>query len=97
MNWDALGAIGEIVGAIAVVLSLLYLAVQVKLVRETTDRNTRQMRNTGIRELSPVDIGNAVIFAVQAPAHVNISTIEVQPLEQAYGGLNTDPVARISG
>lgn len=26
MNWDAIGAIGEIVGALAVVLSLIYLA-----------------------------------------------------------------------
>lgn len=30
MNWDAIGAIGEIVGAFAVVLSLVYLAVQVR-------------------------------------------------------------------
>ncbi len=30
MNWDALGAIGEFVGAIAVVISVLYLAWQVR-------------------------------------------------------------------
>ena len=30
MNWDALGAIAELVGALAVVASLLYLAVQVR-------------------------------------------------------------------
>lgn len=30
MNWDAIGAIGEVVGAIAVVVSLIYLAVQIK-------------------------------------------------------------------
>jgi hypothetical protein len=30
MNWDAIGAAGEIFGAIAVVVSLLYLATQVK-------------------------------------------------------------------
>jgi hypothetical protein len=28
MNWDAIGAIGEIVGAIAVVATLVYLSVQ---------------------------------------------------------------------
>ena len=28
MNWDAIGAIGEIVGATAVVISLIYLAIQ---------------------------------------------------------------------
>lgn len=30
MNWDAIGAIGEIVGAFAVVVSLLYLAIQLR-------------------------------------------------------------------
>ncbi len=30
MNWDALGAIGELVGAAAVVLTLGYLAVQIR-------------------------------------------------------------------
>jgi len=29
MNWDAIGAIGEVIGAMAVVLSLIYLATQV--------------------------------------------------------------------
>ena len=30
MNWDAIGAIGEIVGALAVVVSLVYLASQIR-------------------------------------------------------------------
>jgi len=30
MNWEALGAIGEIVGAVAVVVTLVYLAVQIR-------------------------------------------------------------------
>ena len=30
MNWDAIGAIGEIIGAIAVVASLIYLSVQIR-------------------------------------------------------------------
>ena len=30
MNWDAIGAIGEILGAIAVFVSLAYLAIQIK-------------------------------------------------------------------
>ena len=31
MNWDAIGAIGEILGAAAVVASLAYLAIQIRL------------------------------------------------------------------
>ena len=30
MNWDAIGAIGEIIGAAAVVVSLIYLATQIR-------------------------------------------------------------------
>ena len=34
MNWDALGAIGEIVGAVAVLVTLIYLALQVRQARK---------------------------------------------------------------
>jgi len=30
MNWEALGAIGELVGAVSVLLTLIYLARQIK-------------------------------------------------------------------
>ena len=30
MNWDAIGAIGEIIGAIAVIATLLFLAIQIR-------------------------------------------------------------------
>lgn len=30
MNWDAIGAIGEVIGALAVVLTLAYLAIQIR-------------------------------------------------------------------
>ena len=30
MNWEAIGAIGEVVGAVAVIVSILYLAAQVR-------------------------------------------------------------------
>jgi len=36
MNWEAIGAIGELIGAAAVVVTLIYLAVQIR-------QNTRQI------------------------------------------------------
>ena len=45
MNWEAIGAIGEIVGALAVVLTLGYLANQVRHAKEAaadTNRLERQ-------------------------------------------------------
>lgn len=45
-----------------------------------------------IRELDPEDIAGAIRFAVEAPAHVNVSMIELQPVEQSFGGAFFDPV-----
>ena len=33
MNWDAIGAIGELVGSLAVLITLIYVAVQVRQVK----------------------------------------------------------------
>ncbi|NIW71825.1 hypothetical protein GWN15_23610 [candidate division KSB1 bacterium] len=42
MSWEALGAIGELLGAAAVVVSLAYLGVQVKATRETNKQAVLQ-------------------------------------------------------
>lgn len=57
------------------------------------DRLT-QLGQTGITELRPVDIADAILFAVDAPAHVNVATIELLPVEQAVGGTRIEPIAR---
>ena len=44
MNWDMLGNLGEFIGAVGVVLSLLLVARQMKLGMEQTRRNTRSVR-----------------------------------------------------
>ena len=44
MNWEALGAIGEIVGAIAVVLTVGYLAVQIRQNTQQITENVRSLR-----------------------------------------------------
>jgi formate/nitrite transporter FocA (FNT family) len=45
MNWEAIAAIGEIVGAIAVVVSLVYLALQIRT-------QNKQAKLTAIHEMS---------------------------------------------
>ena len=42
MNWDAIGAIAELLGAVGVIASLVYLATQIRHSREQTERNTRE-------------------------------------------------------
>ena len=34
MNWEAIGAIGDFVGALAVIITLAYLAIQVRHARD---------------------------------------------------------------
>ena len=43
MNWDATSAIAEVIGVIAVVLSLIYVGIQVR-------QNTMQLRQDNLRE-----------------------------------------------
>lgn len=45
MNWEAVGAIAELLGAVAVVVSLLYVATQVR-------ESTRQARRDATRDLA---------------------------------------------
>ena len=51
MNWEAIGAVGEILGAIAVVVTLLYLARQTKASGRATVSASRSASAVAISEL----------------------------------------------
>ena len=53
------------------------------------------MGATGISELQPEDIVSAILFALKAPLHVNISTIELLPTEQTVGGVTATPISKL--
>jgi len=56
MNWDAIGAIAESVGALGVIVSLIYLALQVR-------QNTKQVRLSRVQETSStLQDGFAVLY-----------------------------------
>ena len=42
MNWDAIGAFGEILGAVAVLLTLIYLATQIRQTNDISRFDTTQ-------------------------------------------------------
>ncbi len=46
----------------------------------------------GLKLLSPKDIADNILYAIKAPAHVNISLIEVTPTEQSPGGVSIKKV-----
>ena len=45
MNWDAIGAVAELLGAIGVIISLIYLAGQIR-------RNTRAQKRTNLGDIA---------------------------------------------
>ncbi len=47
---------------------------------------------TNIRELQPQDVANSVLYAITAPAYVNIATIEILPTDQVAGGVRMVPL-----
>lgn len=51
MNWDALGAVAESLGALGVIATLIYLAIQVKHSKKATEANTRQIRGQAFVQL----------------------------------------------
>lgn len=56
MNWDAIGAIGEIIGASAVVVSLVYLALQIR-------SQNIQAKLSALREMSRELRATTAMFA----------------------------------
>jgi hypothetical protein len=55
MNWEAVSAIGEVLGAVAVVITLIYLSIQV--------RQNSQLAKATLRE-NRTDSSQKVIFAI---------------------------------
>ena len=49
MNWDAIGAVGEITGVLVLVLSLVYVGIQIR-------QNTRAMRYQAGQNLTDMQV-----------------------------------------
>ncbi len=58
----------------------------------TDDRIRARFRNSRITVLTADDIAQTIVFALEAPLHVNVSLLEVTPTEQAFGGVYVDPM-----
>ena len=61
MNWEAIGAVGEILGAAAVVVTLLYLAVQVRHNTLATTSSTQQTHLDAWNAMSTLIIENSEV------------------------------------
>ena len=61
MNWEAISAIGEITGALAVVLTLGYFGIQIRAAREAAADTNRLHRSNGVREIILASIASPEI------------------------------------
>ncbi len=61
MNWDAIGAIGEVLGAAGVILTLLYLAVQIRQSTKATNAASRDATTGHILSFFELGLDNQVI------------------------------------
>ena len=63
MNWDAISAISEAVGVVAIVISLLYLAFQIKFARLAAADTSRTARAIGVREIDLTMVNSSELRA----------------------------------
>ncbi len=63
MNWEAFGAIAEMVGGIAVLVTLVYLALQVRQNSVLLEQNTKTARQAILRSQTDRYIANCHFMA----------------------------------
>jgi hypothetical protein len=51
MNWEAVGAVGEIIGSLAVVVTLGFLIAQIRQSKDATERNTKAVESASLQEV----------------------------------------------
>ncbi len=74
MNWEAIGAMGEVGGAIAVVATLGYLAAQIR-------QNTRTMHSATTQEATSTAGNNLILMALDSDfAEIMCRSNDAQPL-----------------
>ena len=66
MNWEAIGAISEIIGAIAVVVTLIYLAVQVRQNSEIQAADVRATNFFGMADTWRIGAESPELSAILA-------------------------------
>ena len=79
MNWEAIGAIGEIFGAAAVVISLVYLATQIRVSNKAARQGAMQeLQNLNSQALSQISSNteNARIWAMGGMNDADLSDYE---------------------
>ena len=86
MNWEAIGAIGEILGALAVICTLVYLAVQIKQNSNMMKANIKEQRATATQIQIQRQIDLAPIMAKTISGE-KLSPVELIQLKSLFRGV----------
>jgi hypothetical protein len=69
MNWEAMGAVGEILGATVVFITLDYLAIQVRYAKLAAADANRLARARGVNDMQLAQLANRDAFLAAAKAN----------------------------
>ena len=78
MNWDAISAISQLVGSLAVVLSVLYLAVQVHQSTRVAKLAMQDAAATALRDVTKPLMENAELERIWRVGLEDISALSVE-------------------
>jgi hypothetical protein len=80
MNWDAIGAIAELLGAIGVIASLVYLATQIRQSREQMRASTAQQFQSQVMATAQAGARDPELFQLLRRGSANIDQLDEDEL-----------------
>jgi hypothetical protein len=96
MNWDAVGAIGEVLGSIAVFATLGYLAIQVRHARSETALALSQGRLEANRALIALELEQPTLASIlKADTALEQSPWPIEELLMKEAGLSHEEARRV--
>ena len=72
MNWDEVGAIGQVLGSLAVFITLIYLAMQARHTQREVQRSTSRNRWDAARELYLGRVNNERLTSLNVRAQMGL-------------------------
>jgi len=85
VNWDALGAIAELIGSLAVLATLVYLSFQIRNAREELKHTVRQNNDAAQQELTLESVRNSTLVRAIAKTIDPVNPAPtVVALQEAY-------------
>ena len=79
MNWDAIGAVGQMLGSIAVLVALAYLTIQVRQAKDEVRRSVAQNRGEAARELCMCRVTDERLNRIYTKARTALGSEQSDP------------------